>query len=64
MPSAPQALPKAMSKRSSPDLSSRLNATQMTAAIENGDGQRSALELAPFAQCDINDGGSLGKIYH
>jgi hypothetical protein len=41
-----------------------LERDQMTAAIENGDGQRSALELAPFAQCDIDDGGSLGKIYH
>ena len=32
MPSAPQALPKAMSKRSSPDLSSRLNATRPPAS--------------------------------
>ena len=24
---------------------------------------RRALEFAPFAQCDIDDGGSLGEIY-
>src|SRR5437016_1952288 len=48
MPSAPQALPKAMSKRSSPDLSSRLNATKCPPASSTATVSGAQLISRPF----------------
>src|SRR5262245_26379676 len=48
MPSAPQALPKAMSKRSRPDLSSRLNATRWPPASSTATVSGAQLVSRPF----------------
>ena len=48
MPSAPQALPKAMSKRSRPDLSSRLNATRCPPASSTATVSGAQLVSRPF----------------
>src|SRR6476469_5103395 len=48
MPSAPQALPKAMSKRSRPDVSSRLNATRCPPASSTATVSGAQLVSRPF----------------
>ena len=61
MPSAPQALPKAMSKRSRPDLSSRLNATRWPPASSTATVSGAQLVVAAFLERGIDDGGGLSK---